>query len=1063
MKKNYTLRASLTLFIAMAMRLSAQLSGFVTIDSSQPTGGTIYQSFSALVSTLNAVGVSGPLIVNVTAGSGPYNEQVNFLQAPGISATNTITINGNGCTISYNGTVAATAWTILYTGADYMTVNNLNVVGTGTAQALTCHLWNGANNNTFNNCTFSSSTSGTGTNLVPFSVSGTSVSGTSTGLSGNNNTVNSCTMTGGYYNTVFTGSTSPLGNNNQVINSVLRDFYFYGLYFYYNQNPVARGNIIERPNRTTISTGYGIYVTTGCIGSLVERNHVRRLADGSPGSTSALYAIYVSADGTLVNPNIFRNNLVSDLRSSGTQAGIYFTGPAFAYAYHNTIVLSDPTSTAGTTYGIYCTGPNDKVRNNVASITRAGTGTKYCVYLSTAATNLDCNFNVLHINSPAGSNNVGYLGTAYATLSTWQTDNNYDLGSTEADPVFANPVTMNYVPTSTLVNNLCAPVGVTNDFNLSGRSLVFPDPGAFEIFNLPCNSAPGPNSFTTPSISLCPGTTQTFSLTSTNTYTNSGYSLQWFEATQSNLGPYTAAAGGTLNSFITAPINMTTYYVAVITCTNGNASYTTNPGMVQVALTTTNSVPYYESFESLTLNDLPNCSWSGTSMGNAMNTYTSVNTSYRVPRTGTNYAAFSNSPSGTNYFYSNGIWMNSGVTYSAALWFIHEVANVNNWTDLSIMVGNAQTAGAMTQVATTNGTLTPNLYTLLSNTFTIPLSGYYYVGVRGTSGGGIAPYLTWDDLSVTIPCNLNGPPMQVSASSNTICSNQSSNLMAIGANTYSWSTGQTSSAIVVTPTTTSSYTVTGFNTLSGCPKSLVQTIVVKTAPSVAAFANDPVSCAGNPVNVSAQGAAIYNWSSGTSGQTAIVTPTTTTTYSVIGTNSINCSSMATVEVVVNPLPIVLATASSTLFCNGQSITFNGSGAVSYQWLTGSNIILLGSPVNSNPMASGTYTLIGTNSDGCQGLASISFGVEECTSLNELSGGNSLVNVYPNPTNGLFTVSFPASYETSIRVYDVNGRIVVSETIMDGKTTINLNEFSNGVYYLKARSQNFVETVKIVKQ
>lgn len=1065
MKKNYqTFCVAVTLFVVMAFRAAAQLSGIVTVDSSLPTSGSVFQSFSALAAVLNTAGISAPLTVNVTAGSGPYNEQVNFLQTPGISSTNTITINGNGCTISFTAAAAATAWTMLFSGADYITVNNLNIVGAGAAQALTCHLWNGADNNRFNNCTFTAPMVGTGTGLVPLSISGTSISGTSTGNSGSNNIINTCTISGGYYNTVFTGATAaPFNTGNQLLNSVVKDFYIYGFYNGYSVNSVVRSNVVERPNRTTISTGYGIYLTTGSVNSLVERNHVRRLADGSLGSTSALYAIYVLADASLNNENVIRNNLVSDLKSNGTQAGIYFTGPAYANAYHNTIVLDDATSTAGTTYGIYCTGPSNKLKNNLVSISRAGSGTKYCVYLSTAATNLDCNYNVLFINSIAGANYTGYLSTAYATLSTWQAGTGNDMSSTDADPVFTNPSLLNYLPTSIAVNNLCAPVGVILDFNNTGRSPVFPDPGAFEMFNTPCNSAPSANSFVTPTIALCPGTTQNFFLTSTNTYTNAGYTIQWYDATASNLGPYTAAANGTLNSFTTLPINFTTYYVAVITCSNGGASYTTAPGQVNVSPTTTNTVPYYESFETLSLNDLPNCSWVGTSMGGATNTYTSVNTSYRVPRTGNNYAAFSNAPAGINYFYSNGVWLNPGITYSAAIWFIHDIANVNNWTDLSIMIGQLQNPAAMTQVATTNGTLAPSLYTLLSNTFTIASPGLYYVGVRATAGAGVAPYLTWDDLSITIPCEINGPPMQVAASLNTICSNQPVNLTAFGANSYSWNTGQTVSSIVVSPSVTTTYTVSGLNAISGCSKSIAKTIVVKPSPQIAAFANDPVSCPGEPVTVSAQGAFIYSWSNGGSGSTTVVSPSITTTYSVIGTSTLSCSSMATIEVVVNPSPNVSATASSTMFCAGEPITFKGTGALTYQWMTSSNSVLFGDQLIIFPLTSSTYTLIGTDANGCEGVDYISFGVEECTGINEINAGMVNVDAWPNPTTGMLNIRHRGISTISFDVTDITGRLILSKTSESDNTLLDLTSIANGVYYLKAHGDNFVDVIKIVKQ
>ena len=78
----------------------AQLNGTsYTIDSATATGGTNFQGFQDLVDTLNAAGVTGPVEVSVVAASGPFTEPVEFKEVTGASATNTITINGNGSSI----------------------------------------------------------------------------------------------------------------------------------------------------------------------------------------------------------------------------------------------------------------------------------------------------------------------------------------------------------------------------------------------------------------------------------------------------------------------------------------------------------------------------------------------------------------------------------------------------------------------------------------------------------------------------------------------------------------------------------------------------------------------------------------------------------------------------------------------------------------------------------------------------------------------------------------------------------------------------------------------------
>src|SRR6185436_3463976 len=118
-----------------------------------------------------------------------------------------------------------------------------------------------------------------------------------------------CTMNSGYYNTVLYGnSIAPFNTNNQVVNCNIRDFYFYGCYNVYCQGSIFRGNVVERTTRTTLSTAYCIYLSTGSINCLVEKNRVRKLFDAAPTNTSTAYCLYNGNSATSGNENKFYNN-----------------------------------------------------------------------------------------------------------------------------------------------------------------------------------------------------------------------------------------------------------------------------------------------------------------------------------------------------------------------------------------------------------------------------------------------------------------------------------------------------------------------------------------------------------------------------------------------------------------------------------------------------------------------------------------------------------------------------------------------------------------------------------
>jgi hypothetical protein len=1058
MKKLYYSFCILLLFVSPVL-MRAQLNGVYTLDNTQISSATNFTSFTQLSATLSASGVNGAVTVNVGATSGPYNEQVVIPQITGASTTNSIVINGNGRTLTYAAGTGTLKSTLQLTGTDFLTINNMTVSATNATNAFAVHLWSGANNNTFNNCLFTAPMAGTGTSLCPFSVSGSSSVAASTGTAGSNITLNTCTTSGGYYGVIFYGSTTFTHSNNAVVNCTVRDFYATGIYAYYMLSPVISNNVIERPNRTTTATGPdGILISTGCTDALIERNYVRRLYDAfTTLNAGGGYGINLSADATAANPNVVRNNIVSNITSNGTQAGIYATAAAYTYMYHNTISLADATSASGTTYGIYCTGPNNRIMNNLIYITRGGSGTKYVLYVTTAAEpTLISDYNALYINSSAGTNNIGDLGASYTTLAGWQTGTGFDLNSVVGDPQFQNAAAMDFTPLSLTVNNKGLAIGILTDFNNTARSPLAPDPGALETYTTACTTAPPSNSFLAPSNSVCPGTVLYFNLQNTNTYTNSGYTVQWLSSGVS-VGGFTAIPGATLNSITTPPINVDTYFQAVITCTNGNQSVSTPVGSVVVSAPVTDTIPYYEGFENLAYNGLPNCSWSATNFGSNTRTQQVPQSNSRLPKSGNGYATFENTPAGTNYFYTNPIIFKSGVTYSAALWYITENVNVSNWAELSILIGPNQTATGHTTIATISP-VTGNLYNLLSNTFSVAASGQYYVAIKATSASGTSPFLTWDDLSITIPCELNLPPLSVLASTTSICQGQAVSLIASGADTYSWSTGSLNTQISVSPFVTTSYTVTGYDNESGCPAKQMVTITVKTSPQIYAFASFPEICSGQSSTLSASGAQNYYWTNGYSGPTTIVSPTVTTTYSVSGTNTLACSTYTTIQITVLPGPQFNVQPSATLACAGDAVKITASGAATYQWMA-PQLFTQGSQITVSPQSSTIYTVIATGTNGCSSVSTVTIAVEMCASLNETTQGG--IKVFPNPTSSQVHVVM-GTLPCTVQINDITGRKIYDSGFPAQEHVIDMSAFPRGVYFVHLKGDQ-ATVVKIIKE
>ncbi|MBL7933975.1 MAG: T9SS type A sorting domain-containing protein [Bacteroidia bacterium] len=589
------------------------------------------------------------------------------------------------------------------------------------------------------------------------------------------------------------------------------------------------------------------------------------------------------------------------------------------------------------------------------------------------------------------------------------------------------------------------------------------------ISNIPCNGAPAANSVVGPTYEICPGSSIGIGLASN--YTVNGISYLWLASTTSSAGPRTTTLTPTSAALSVPNVTASTYFMSVISCSAGGTSSST-PYQATVQSVVTNTPPYFEGFEGITAeNKLPNCSWTASNLGPNMSnqTYTMTNTNNRVPHNGSKFASFYYGTIGSSYFYTNGIYLTAGVTYSAGLWYTTEIYGYNNWTDLSIMYGSSQSTTGLTTIASSNGPAISMVYKLLSNTFQVPTTGVYYIAIKGTTGPGYAEYLSWDDLFITIPCtaeSANNPTMTLTADSPTICAGETAHMTATGADTYTWSTGDMADNIYQDPIYNTTYQVIGTSALSGCTATLSQMITVNPSPMIYVFTAKQNICAGETTSLTGFGGITYTWSgSSSSGSVINVSPTSSTTYSVWGANNYGCSAMAVQAINVNQLPTIAATTPKTdKICEGESVVLSATGGSSFVWVSNtSSGLLAGANVTVSPTIPTTYTVTGTDINGCSNVATVSQNVDACTGIKE-SSSSTIFSVYPNPAAGEFILETGGELdEVYFVVSDVTGKEIMHRAVTEKKSTINLVNLSNGVYFLKVSSGSSVHTIKLIKQ
>ena len=1031
-------------------------AGNYTINSALPTAGSNYQTFAAAVSAI-ACGIAGPIVFDVAPGSGPYNEQISIPQIFGASATNTITFNGNGTTL----TSALGPSTLELNGADFIKINGLTINNTNASTAFACHLWNGADNNKFDNCTFTVPITNTATTSVPFSVSGAQAAATTSGVSGSNDTLMNSIVSGGYYNTCFVGNSAAVNIGNYVFNNTLTEFYLYGSYNLYQNGLVIKRNIIERPTRSTISSTYGIYLTTGCVGTLVEANDIRNLFTALPTSASLCYPIYVIVDGTLGNENKIINNLIHDIVHAGVLYPIFASGADYIKIYHNTIDIQHPTSTtASATYGIYSTGTvgGIDIKNNIVTLNRGGTGARYCLYYTFAGTL--SNNNVLYNSSPvSATSGIGFYLAAQITMANWQAANAaaWDQQGVSVDPLYAAPSSPSYdfTPTASAVNNAGTPVGVTTDYFNNPRSVTTPDPGIIEfalsaldiaIVNLVGPTTAGCYSTTEPIVVTIQNAGSAPLNLATNPVTFTGTVAGAATVTLSgNMNTGTIPVAGTTTFTLTPTVDMTAIgsYTINVTASLVGDGNPANDALIPAAVRT---------------------------VGNTGGTITTPVNTYCV--TGTPNLTLTGASGGTRQWQSStisasGPWTNVGAggntfTPSPALtqttyFQVTTTCNLNTFTSnvLTVTVNNPIITSTTPDTICGNNVASLEATTPPGNTikwfagasggsslftgspFTTPIlntTTTYYA--EASAGGGGA-----DSVAIPLASGTTTGVYHHMFRMNTV---NAMNLTAIGIKC---------NMAVSTPTSWDIYyRPDNYQAVAGANTSAAGWILlssVTNVPSAGAADYTIISLGVNlaiPANaqysfyVAPVGAATHQYATSALGTTVASNIDASIIAGNRGSSLFNCNTsggMACVKMIysigcagtrvpvianVNPAPIVTATPTTSTVCAGANVTLTGGGTigVGYAWSGGI------SDATPFPATTSTiYTVTGTDANLCTATATSSItvnpvlsGVVSATPSTFCLGASSILNSTVTPlclgnVNDFAGIYAPATWTPSL--------------------------------------------------
>ena len=258
---------------------------------------------------------------------------------------------------------------------------------------------------------------------------------------------------------------------------------------------------------------------------------------------------------------------------------------------------------------------------------------------------------------------------------------------------------------------------------------------------------------------------------------------------------------------------------------------------------------------------------------------------------------------------------------------------------------------------------------------------------------------------------------------------------------------------------------------------------VSTHVNLSIVTSNTLVCMGNTINLIATGAKGYEWQniigySTLSPDTLKPSPSSNTTFYVIGYDSLGCSKKDSIQINVYPLP----TDSFSLVLTSTPHVWDAyptysSNVVNARWYWGDGTDTLALYPSHTYSVAGTYFICVSAYSACGDSATYCLNdslyrttsgnmvyvnvITHSTDISQIKTQNSAFSIYPNPTGSILNLELGIQNgATELQVTDVLGNVLIHNSeFLTHNLTLDVSGLPAGVYFVRVGSS----TQKFIKQ